>query len=210
MLSESSSEFLRQVAAYTQQRSHLPEASPEPAELSAPRHLFVALNGKPFCRVDSALKEPCVLQLCGKEWGRWSMVRAAKRLCAEVSLSPSLPLFTHPSHPSLPRSPFSIGVRSHLAHVKRVCRCCLWASRPRPWACDLALAASHNSHCTSLFPSVSGIGVPICQRVYHLCPECCTCAPKASWKAPQQASKGAGADVTVQEVPDGAHAVARL
>jgi hypothetical protein len=47
----------------------------------------VAWNGKPYCRFDGALEEACVLQLCGKEWGRWSVVRAAKRLCAQVAVS---------------------------------------------------------------------------------------------------------------------------
>ena len=77
--------FLRQVGTYTQ--PSFPHAGEGRTQPRAPGALFVAWNGKPYCRFDGALEEACVLQLCGKEWGRWSIVRAAKRLCAQVCVS---------------------------------------------------------------------------------------------------------------------------
>ncbi len=50
-----------------------------------PASVFVAFDGRPACQVQvGGAGGGVVLHVCGKEWGRWSLVRATRSLCNEV------------------------------------------------------------------------------------------------------------------------------
>ena len=50
-----------------------------------PASVYVALDGRPACQIMvGGAGGGVVLHVCGKEWGRWSLVRATRSLCNEV------------------------------------------------------------------------------------------------------------------------------
>jgi hypothetical protein len=56
--------FLAQVALHRGLETSHPRLADEEQRL--PGAMFVALNGKPACRLDGLVRDGCVLHLCGK------------------------------------------------------------------------------------------------------------------------------------------------
>ena len=46
--------------------------------------LYVAINGRPSCRMERGPGAGGVLHVCGKEWGRYSILLASRRLCRKI------------------------------------------------------------------------------------------------------------------------------